>query len=167
MKRILTVFSMLVFLATAASATNYKKVVGGDISMLTKYIEAGCTYYDYNGNLLTGAAGVLAYMKSQGLNSMRVRLFVDPTQASTTHQREGVCQDLAYVKQLGKQIRMLVSTSCSTYTTPTPGPIQGSTPHQHRGTPPTPPPWATTSTITPWMCSPNSRTMVPNPMTSR
>ena len=58
MKRILTVFSMLVFLATAASATNYKKVVGGDISMLTKYIEAGCTYYDYNGNLLTGAAGL-------------------------------------------------------------------------------------------------------------
>lgn len=105
MKRILTVFSMLVFLATAASATNYKKVVGGDISMLTKYIEAGCTYYDYDGNLLTGAASVLAYMKSQGLNSMRVRLFVDPTQASTTHQREGVCQDLAYVKQLGKQIK--------------------------------------------------------------
>lgn len=105
MKRILTFFTMLVFLTTVASATNYKKVVGGDISMLTKYIEAGCTYYDNEGNLLTGAAGVLAYMKSQGLNSMRVRLFVDPTQASITHQREGVCQDLNYVKQLGKQIK--------------------------------------------------------------
>ncbi len=105
MKKFFAFCTLFMLMSMAVSATNYKKVVGGDISLLTKYIEAGCTYYDYDGNLLSGADGVLAYMKSQGLNSMRVRLFVDPSQASETHQKEGVCQDLDYVKVLGKQIK--------------------------------------------------------------
>ena len=36
---------------------------------------------------------------------MRVRLFVDPSKASATHQKEGVVQDLDYVIALGKRIK--------------------------------------------------------------
>jgi arabinogalactan endo-1,4-beta-galactosidase len=36
---------------------------------------------------------------------MRVRLFVEPKNAPVQHQGEGVCQDLDYVKALGKRIK--------------------------------------------------------------
>ena len=105
MKKILTFLSVFILLTTTTSATDYNKVVGGDISMLTKYFDAGRIYYDADGNRLSTADDLLAYFKSNGLNSMRVRLFVDPVNASATQQREGVCQDLDYVKVLGKQIK--------------------------------------------------------------
>ncbi len=79
-----------------------QKYVGGDISMLTKYEEAGVEYKDKNGNKVTD---VLAFFKQEGLNCMRLRLFVDPTKASHEQQREGACQDLNYVKKLGKRIK--------------------------------------------------------------
>lgn len=106
MKAITCFFAALLGLvASTASATNYKKVVGGDISMLTKYVQAGSTYYDDSGNQLTDAPAILSYMKGLGLNSMRVRLFVDPSKASSDDIGSGVCQDLDYVKTLGKQIK--------------------------------------------------------------
>ena len=95
---------MLTMLSTVTFATN-DKVVGGDISLLTKYIDGGCVYYDYNGNRLSSVSSVLAFLKSQGLHSMRVRLFVEPSLAPEDDQQEGVCQDLDYVKSLGKQIK--------------------------------------------------------------
>ena len=103
----LRIFMLVVLCALAglSSATNYKKVVGGDISMLTKYFDAGSIYYDANGNRLSTAPQLLAYFKDNGLNSMRVRIFVDPTQASSDDISSGVCQDLDYVKVLGKQIK--------------------------------------------------------------
>ena len=97
--------AMLCLMAGMAHATVPSKVLGGDISMLTKYYDAGKTYYDADGNRLTYAPAFLAYLKAQGLNSMRVRLFVDPSNASASDQGEGVCQDLDYVKKLGKQIK--------------------------------------------------------------
>ena len=97
--------SFLCIVSSKVTATDYQKVVGGDISMLTKYYEAGKTYMDADGNKLADAPAFLAYLKAQGLNSMRVRLFVDPSKASSTHKGEGVCQDLEYVKALGKQIK--------------------------------------------------------------
>ena len=39
------------------------------------------------------------------MNAMRVRLFVDPSQAPEQEKGEGVRQDLEYVKRLGKQIK--------------------------------------------------------------
>lgn len=92
-------FSILAF---AAIEGNAQKYVGGDISMLTKYEEAGVIYKDKSGNTVSD---VLVFFKQEGLNSMRVRLFVDPSKASTTHQREGVVQDLDYVIALGKRIK--------------------------------------------------------------
>ena len=89
-----TILSIL--LATAMTAAG-QKYVGGDISMLTKYEEAGVVYKDKNGN----SVQPLAFFKQEGMNAMRVRLFVDPSQDSD----KGVCQDLDYVKALGKRIK--------------------------------------------------------------
>ena len=89
-----TILSIL--LATAMTAAG-QKYVGGDISMLTKYEEAGVVYKGKNGN----AVQPLAFFKQEGLNAMRVRLFVDPSRDSD----KGVCQDLSYVKALGKRIK--------------------------------------------------------------
>jgi arabinogalactan endo-1,4-beta-galactosidase len=69
--------------------------------MLTKYEEAGVVYKNKSGNTVQA----LTFFKEQGLNAMRVRLFVDPSKASAKHKGEGVCQDLAYVKALGKRIK--------------------------------------------------------------
>ena len=47
----------------------------------------------------------LPYFGEQGMNAMRVRLFVDPSKASSDDKGQGVCQDLDYVKALGKEIK--------------------------------------------------------------
>ncbi len=78
------------------------KYVGGDISLLTKYEERGARYYDENGTRITD---VLGYLKSNGMNAMRVRLFVDPSKAGAEDQGEGVCQDLPFVIALGQRIK--------------------------------------------------------------
>ena len=85
-----------IFLAAAITAAG-QKYVGGDISMLTKYEEAGVVYKDKDGN----AVQPLSFFKEQGLNAMRVRLFVDPS----LDNDKAVCQDLDYVKALGKRIK--------------------------------------------------------------
>ena len=96
-KLILLLFTMLTTMASA------QKYVGGDISMLPEYEKYGAKYYDKSGNAITG--DMIAYLKEQGWNAMRVRLFVDPSKASEAHQREGVRQDIEYVKKLGKRIK--------------------------------------------------------------
>lgn len=80
-----------------------QKYVGGDISLLTKYEENGTKYYDLEGKGISD--DMLGFFKSQGLNAMRVRLFVDPSKATRTEKGQGVCQDLDYVKALGKRIK--------------------------------------------------------------
>ena len=79
-----------------------ERLVGGDISMLTKYEQGGAIYKDRNGSTI---ASILPYFKQQGWNAMRVRLFVNPENASDEHKKEGVVQDLPYVKALGKRIK--------------------------------------------------------------
>lgn len=75
--------------------------VGGDISMLPKYEQHGNTYYDINGKKVD----VLPFFSQLGLNSMRVRLFVDPTKATAENIGSGVVQDLNFVVNLSKQIK--------------------------------------------------------------
>lgn len=89
-------FTCVLFLNSAS------KYVGGDISLLTKYEERGAIYYNENGARITN---MLSYLKSTGLNAMRVRLFVDPSMASAEDQGEGVCQDLPYVLALSQRIK--------------------------------------------------------------
>lgn len=75
------------------------KYVGGDLSMLPKYEQANVAYYDYSGNRINGE--MLDFFRDKtGFNIVRVRLFVNPSKTVN-----GVCQDLDYVKALGKRIK--------------------------------------------------------------
>ena len=69
-----------------------------DISLLSKYETNGAKYYDKDGVAITN---MLTFLKEQGLNCMRVRLFVDPSKGTD----RAACQDLDYVKALGKSIK--------------------------------------------------------------
>lgn len=89
-------------LLTCIGGNAASKYVGGDISLLTKYEERGAIYYNENGSRITN---VLSYLKGEGMNAMRVRLFVDPSKAGSEDQGEGVCQDLPYVIALGQRIK--------------------------------------------------------------
>ncbi len=95
-------FALAVLLLWGLSANSATKYVGGDISLLTKYEERGAIYYNENGARITN---MLSYLKSTGMNAMRVRLFVDPSMADAEDQGEGVCQDLPYVQTLGQRIK--------------------------------------------------------------
>ena len=85
-------------LLLTASMIQAQKYVGGDLSMLSKYEQQGATYLDKDGKSI---ADVLAFVKEQGWNTIRVRLFVDPS----IDKDKCVVQDLEYVKSLGKRIK--------------------------------------------------------------
>lgn len=79
-----------------------ERLVGGDISMLPQYEANGNIYYDDKGQPINN---LIRYFKNIGLNTMRVRLFVDPSKASADAKGEGVVQDLNYVMKLGRRIK--------------------------------------------------------------
>lgn len=89
-----------VFCTTALCATA-QKYVGGDISLLPEYEKAGATYYTHSG---TAVGNVLGFLSDEGWNAMRLRLFVEPGNY-TASDKANVCQDLEYVKTLGKRIK--------------------------------------------------------------
>ena len=95
-------FLLITILLLCTSVTHAQKYVGGDISLLPTYEEHGANYMDKDGQKITD---LLAFLKEQGLNTMRVRLFVDPSLASDEAKGQGVRQDLEYVKELGKRIK--------------------------------------------------------------
>ena len=96
MKRILLIItSVLMLCQTSVLAQNY---VGGDLSVLLKYEEQNATYLDKDG---TAISDVLAFVKQQGWNTIRVRMFNDPSKDTD----KNVCQDIEYVKKLGKRIK--------------------------------------------------------------
>lgn len=95
----------LLLATTLLCSTNMvraQKYVGGDISLLSRYEENGANYKDKDGQKITD---VLGFMKEQGMNAMRVRLFVEPDIATQEEKGQGVCQDLDYVIKLGKKIK--------------------------------------------------------------
>lgn len=101
MKKFYTLLTVL--LCLAAVTANAQKYVGGDISLLTQYETHGAKYYDTDKK--TAITDLLSYFKSKGMNTMRVRLFVNPDNATAAEKDQGVCQDLEYVKALGKRIK--------------------------------------------------------------
>ena len=84
------------------TSTDAQKYVGGDISLLPTYEEHGANYMDQDGQPISD---MLTFLKEQGWNTMRVRLFVDPSLASDEAKGQGVRQDLEYVKAFGKRIK--------------------------------------------------------------
>lgn len=92
------VFLCFITQSSFLAAQSQQRYVGGDISVLLKYEEQQATYFDQDGGNISD---VLAFFKEQGWNTMRVRLFADPSKDSD----KNVCQDLEYVKTLGKRIK--------------------------------------------------------------
>lgn len=99
MKKLLLAFVFGAFALTSHAQQHY---VGGDISLLPTYEANGAWYMDGNNERITD---MLGYLKAQGLNSLRVRLFVDPSKATADEKGQGVRQDLEYVKTLGQRIK--------------------------------------------------------------
>jgi len=90
--------SCLLFMASVTSVGQIH-YVGGDLSMLTKYETQKAQYKDSDGKAISD---LLPYLKEQGWNTIRVRLFVDPTKSD---DQKSVIQDLDYVKVLGARIK--------------------------------------------------------------
>ena len=88
----------LAFVSCMTLAATAQKYVGGDLSVLLKYEEQKATYLDKDGKAI---ADVLAFVKEQGWNTVRLRLFADPSKDTD----KNVCQDIEYVKSLGKRIK--------------------------------------------------------------
>ncbi len=98
MKHIIFIITCLLLCPFAAAQ---ERLLGGDISLLPSYEAAGTVYRTAEGE----AVELLPYLKSEGWNCLRVRLFVDPEQAPGDHKDEGVCQDLPYVVGLAQRIK--------------------------------------------------------------
>lgn len=93
---------ILLAMATALAATHAQdRYLGGDISLLPTYEDAGTVYRDSLGKPVVP----LQFFQEEGWNAVRLRLFNDPAQAPQSNKDEGVCQDLGYVKRLGARVK--------------------------------------------------------------
>lgn len=98
MKQLLVLMGLVLsFLPVSA-----QKYAGGDISLLPSYESHGAVYLDASGNRISS---LLPYLKHQGLNAMRVRVFADPANATQEEKGQGVVQTLDYAIALARQIK--------------------------------------------------------------
>lgn len=101
MKRFISLFIIASMCVCAYTQTRY---VGGDISTLPLYEKYNSQYKDVYGNNISNL--ITFFINDCGWNTFRVRIFVNPSKkdhGGTTNP--SVCQDLAYVKALGKRIK--------------------------------------------------------------
>jgi arabinogalactan endo-1,4-beta-galactosidase len=70
--------------------------------MALRYGITNAHYYDLNGAVIDD---VITWTKQQGWNAARVRLFVNPANASAADKGQGVIQNLDTVKVLGRRIK--------------------------------------------------------------
>ena len=79
-------------------------IVGGDLSLVPAYENAGDQWLDADDKIINSnySDGMITFVHEvAGWNAVRVRLLVDPTQDAYL----ATCQDLGYVKKLGKRIK--------------------------------------------------------------
>lgn len=101
-KYFLIAVGLLLGLGAAWAQEDKNLYAGGDISLLTEYEQAGARYLDYDGKAIEGSA--LDFFKQQGMNIMRVRLFVDPEAYNGPDKDPNACQSLEYIKPICKRI---------------------------------------------------------------
>lgn len=89
-------------LATASLQAETKRLAGGDISLMPAYEAAGSVYLDYDGNALQGSP--IDFFASQGVEIMRVRLFVNPSAYDGPEKDPNACQSLDYILPLCRKI---------------------------------------------------------------
>lgn len=81
-----------------------QRYVGGDISLLPEYEKAGAQYKTEEGAEISD---LLPWLYDEGMNAMRVRLFVNPKDHKTKYPSKydpNACQDLEYITPLCKRI---------------------------------------------------------------
>ena len=88
--------------APAALADAPFRYVGGDVSLLPDYEAAKAKYYDSKGKPIND---VLKFCYDEGMNCMRVRLFVNPDEYTGPEQDANAKQDLDYIIPLCKRIQ--------------------------------------------------------------
>lgn len=89
-------------LLAASLPINAFRYAGGDISLLPEYEKAKAQYRDNNGKVITD---FLPWCKEQGMNAMRVRLFLNPKDYKGTDADPNACQDLEYILPLCRRIK--------------------------------------------------------------
>ena len=101
---------LLTLLAVLSLTVSAQKMVGGDLSLVPAYESAGDQWLDANGNIINTSYsdGMITYVKEVAKwNSVRVRLLVNPLNDDNKVDDDYIatCQDLDYVKKLGKRIK--------------------------------------------------------------
>ncbi|MDE6811259.1 MAG: arabinogalactan endo-1,4-beta-galactosidase, partial [Muribaculaceae bacterium] len=87
--------------ATAADDA-VRRYVGGDISLLPEYESAGAKYKTHDGEPI---AELLPWLYGQGMNAMRVRLFVNPADYTGDDADPNACQTMEYILPLCQRIK--------------------------------------------------------------
>lgn len=81
-----------------------KRYAGGDISLLPAYEKSGAIYKTHEGQTIPD---LLPWLRDEGMNAMRVRLFVNPADHRIKYPSEydpNACQDLEYITPLCQDI---------------------------------------------------------------
>lgn len=101
--RLLTIVAAIIGIFVPARTMNY---AGADISQLPLYELIGAEYRDYDGNQLEGN-DVIKWYAAQGMNTMRVRLFVDPSKSmqSAYYEDKNACQTKEYILPICQRIK--------------------------------------------------------------
>lgn len=97
--------------ATSVAPLRAEKLTGGDISLLPVYENAKAQYLTSTGAPI---ADVIKWSHDEGMNAMRVRVFVNPALYKEKHKNEtnadrkydpNACQDLEYIIPICKRIK--------------------------------------------------------------
>lgn len=95
--------AVAVVVAVLSSAGLYaERLAGGDISLLPDYVKAGAQYKTVDGKPI---AELLPWLREQGMNAMRVRLFVNPQDYTGADADPNACQSLEYITPLCRDIK--------------------------------------------------------------
>ncbi len=97
-------FLVLGLFSALSVCVRAQKVVGGDLSLVPAYEAAGDVWLDADGHQINTfySDGMITFVKDVAQwNAVRVRLMVDPTVDTSP----ATCQDIEYVKKLGKRIK--------------------------------------------------------------
>lgn len=95
-------FVLILLFPICISLTAQQKYVGGDISLLPLYEEAGAKYKTHDGKPIPD---VIEYCRQEGMNAMRVRLFVNPEEYDGSDKDPNACQDLDFITPICQRIK--------------------------------------------------------------
>ncbi|MDE6010341.1 MAG: arabinogalactan endo-1,4-beta-galactosidase [Muribaculaceae bacterium] len=96
------IFTMIVLAAVLSLNAGAHRWAGGDISLLPEYEYAGAQYKTPEGKPI---ADLLPWLHDEGMNAMRVRLFVNPADYKGADADPNACQTLEYIIPLCRRIK--------------------------------------------------------------